>query len=319
MSAYYCMERTINKGKKGVIIMAKRPSLGRGLGALIQEVPVEESTKEWALDDIAHAPIEKIKKNPWQPRKHFEADALHDLIMSIKEHGILQPLLVRTAGDDFELIAGERRFRAAQEAELEEVPVIIMDIPDQEALELALIENLQREDLSPLEEAEGYQALSDTFQLTQEQIADRVGKGRATIANALRLLALPDEIKSLLSQGLLSAGHAKVLVGMDDPHVQVLLAGRVAKENLSVRALEKIIAKLHAVPRKSRAKKADIPSGHIQYLSEILHRKLGTSVRITPCKTLANGKKTRGSIEIDYFSSDELDRLLIVLGVSEEI
>ncbi|NKB25470.1 MAG: ParB/RepB/Spo0J family partition protein [Kiritimatiellae bacterium] len=296
----------------------KRASLGRGLGALIKEVPVQEGTKE-VSEGVLRIPLVKIQKNPWQPRKNFVAEPLNDLIQSIRKHGVLQPLLVRKTGNTFKLIAGERRFRAAQEAALKEIPVIIMDVSDHQALELALIENLQREDLDLIEEAEGYKALLDTFDMTQERVAERVGKGRATIANALRLLALPDAVGKLLAEGKISGGHAKVLLSLEIPAEQELLASRIVRESLSVRVLEKIVAALKRPAKKSRAQRADIPNSHIQYLSERLHQHLGTSVRIASCKTLANGKKTRGSIEIDYYSSEDLGRLVTLLGLNEEI
>ncbi|MFH0880297.1 MAG: ParB/RepB/Spo0J family partition protein [Lentisphaerota bacterium] len=298
---------------------AKHIGLGRGLGALIKDGPAPEPVavatekKEGAI----RIPLERIHRSPWQPRKEFSASSLEDLTHSVQERGILQPLLVRKVGDAYELIAGERRFRAAQNAELKDAPVIVMDVTDKEALELALIENLQREDLNLIEEAEGYQVLMEKFEMTQEHVAQRVGKGRPTIANALRLLALPDAVKRMVAERLISAGHAKVLLGLEIPREQELLAARVVAEQISVRTLERIVLHLKKAPKKPRAEKLDMPESHLQFIQDKLHQHLGTSVRVTPSKTLANGKKTRGSIEIDFFSNDDLDRLLTLLGLTE--
>ncbi|HBA85631.1 MAG TPA: chromosome partitioning protein ParB [Verrucomicrobia bacterium] len=299
---------------------AKHTGLGRGLGALIKDTPpaVETPAPEASgkKDGITRIPIEKIRKSPWQPRREFAAEALDDLTRSVQERGILQPLMVRQVGETYELIAGERRFRAAQNAELKDVPVMVMDVTDREALELALIENLQREDLNLIEEAEGYKLLMEKFEMTQEHVAQRVGKGRATIANALRLLDLPDSVKRLVAEQKVSPGHAKVLLGVDIPREQELLAARVLAEQLSVRTLERIVANLKRPAKKPRGEKSDIPDSHLQYMTEQLHQHLGTSVRLTPCKTLANGKKAKGTIEVDFYSNDDLDRLLAMLGLT---
>ena len=299
---------------------AKHIGLGRGLGALIKDTPAEAATPEGGTQTL---PLKLIRKNPWQPRQHFSPDALQDLVHSVKERGVLQPLLVRRITDGkketYELIAGERRLRAAELAEIKTVPVIVMEVSDAEALELALIENLQREDLNVIEEAEGYQALMDQFSLTQDEIAQRVGKGRATVANCLRLLGLPDRVKELLDHGELTPGHGKVLLGVEIEAEQLILAQRCVREGLAVRALEKIVARLKRPPKKPRAERTDIPAEHVRYLTERLHQHLGTSVRVQPCRTLANGKKAKGSVEIDFFSPDELDRLLTLLGLSDDL
>jgi ParB family chromosome partitioning protein len=297
---------------------AKHAGLGRGLSALIKETPVTADTPQGAAG-ITRVATNQIHKSPWQPRRHFDPAALADLVASIREHGVLQPLLVRQIDSGYQLIAGERRLRAAQEAELADLPVIVMEVSDKDAAEITLIENLQREDLNPIEEAEGYHSLSEQFGMTQEQIAERVGKGRATVANALRLLTLPDNVRDLLSEGKLSAGHAKVLMTLDIPREQELLAARVVKEGLSVRALERIITQLTKPPRKVRSEKVDIPASHIHDLCNQLHQVLGTSVRLTTSKTLANGKKVPGRMEIDFYSPDDLDRLLHLLGVTESL
>jgi ParB family chromosome partitioning protein len=285
------------------------------LEALIRDGKPAEGTPP-PKATVVKVPVEKVKKSPWQPRRSFPQESLADLSQSIRTHGVLQPLLVRPVGSDYELIAGERRLMAATAAGLTEVPVIVMAAADNEALELALIENLQREDLNILDEAEGYQTLADRFSLTQEQIAERVGKARATVANALRIRSLPDEVKKMIAEGQLSAGHAKALIGLTIPEEQALFARRIVTENLSVRAVEKLIQKAKQAPRKPRASRSDIPPNHVSCLSDKLHAHFGTSVRLTPCRTYANGKKGRGSIEIEFYSNDDLDRILQILGVT---
>lgn len=298
---------------------ARHAGLGRGLNALIKDTPETVPQEAPAEESLSTIPVNRIHKNPWQPRREFNDAALSDLVTSIREHGVLQPLLVRPVDSGYQLIAGERRFRAAQEAGLAEVPAVVMDVGDQQAVEITLIENLQREDLNPIEEAEGYQSLADTFDMTQEQIASRVGKGRATVANALRLLALPDAVRVALADGRLSTGHAKVLLRLEIPREQELLVERIVKEGISVRALERIVERMLKPPVKPRSERIDIPASHMQHLSDQLHQTLGTSVRLTSCRTLGNGKKLPGRIEIDYYSPEDLDRLLQCLGVGEEL
>jgi len=296
----------------------KHIGLGRGLGALIKDAPTPEPAAE-GKPGVQQVPIEKVHKSPWQPRKAISPDGLEELTHSVRERGVLQPLLVRRVGDRYELIAGERRLRAAQNAELKQVPVIIMDVPDREALEIALVENLQREDLNLIEEAEGYRALAEKFEMTQEQIAERVGKARASVANAVRLLDLPDKVKRLVAEKQLSAGHAKVLLGLEIPRELELLAERAVREQISVRTLERIVERLKKPPKKPRAERPDMPESHLKDLTDRMHQHFGTSVRIAPCKSLANGKKAKGTIEIDFFSNDDLDRLLVILGLSDKL
>jgi ParB family chromosome partitioning protein len=300
-----------------------RKRLGRGLNALIQEQPAsskESSVTEEVSSGVQTVPLKKVVVSPWQPRKEFSEDALEELSVSIKEHGILQPLLVREVDGKYELIAGERRFRAASKAKLKEVPVLIKEVTDKEALELALIENLQREDLNIIEEAKGYRLLGDEFDLTQEEIADRVGKGRATVANALRLLELPPSIQTQLSEQKISQGHAKVLLGVDIEQEQILLSERIINEQLSVRKLESIVKNLRNPKTVTTgvSGSADISKDHLRHLTDELHHILGTSVRITSSKTLENGKKSKGGIEIDYYSTEDLNRILSLMGYEEE-
>jgi ParB family chromosome partitioning protein len=299
--------------------MSSRPSgLGRGLGALIRDGATAAPEKP-AAEGAQRLPVAAIRKSPWQPRHQFDAEPLAELVASVKERGVLQPLLVRKIADGYELIAGERRLRAAGEAGLREVPALVLDVSDREALEIALVENLQRSDLNLMEEAEGYRALADQFSLTQEQIAQRVGKARPTIANALRLLELADGTKRLVAERQLTPGHAKALLGIADAREQQLLAARAVAEGLSVREVERLVKCAGRPHKKPRAQKSDIPPEHLNFLVQQLHQKLGTAVRIEPTRTLANGRKTRGRVEIDFYSADELDRILVILGVAGEL
>jgi len=297
--------------------MAGKHGLGRGLGALIKD-GVTRSPRENPSEGILRVPLDTIQSSRWQPRHSFEEESLAELTQSIRERGILQPILVRRAGSGYELIAGERRLRAAHQAGLEEVPVIVLVAGDSDAMEMALIENLQRQDLSVLEEAAGYDVLRKQFELTQEQIAERVGKARASVTNSLRLLSLPEEIKELIRSGELTAGHAKLLTGLEIPDEQILYARRTVKEGLSVRNLERILQRARRAPRKPRAVRAEMPEEHLAHLSDRLHAHLGTAVRLSPSRIFANGKKGKGTIEIDFYSNEDLHRLLELIGLSPE-
>lgn len=296
--------------------MAKKIGLGRGLDALIQDKKISPNTGSAQADSgVSMVKISRITTNPLQPRQNFCDDALQELTDSVKEHGVLQPLLARKKANRIVLIAGERRLRAAKLAELADVPVMFLDVSDQDALEIALLENLQREDLNLMEEAAGYSELANQFKLTQEQIAERVGKARASVANILRLLDLPTSVQALLQSGELSAGHGKVLLRVEVDLEKELLATRCVKEHLSVRALEKIVEKLTLPPKKARAQKNDLPGDYVRQLSDKLHKHFGTAVKINSSKTLANGKKVKGSIEIDYHSTNDLSRMLELFGL----
>lgn len=309
---------------------AKQKGLGRGLGALITDrkepsepkapAPTVQTPEEPAGSSagIIMVQVRDIVKSPWQPRREFAPEPLRELIDSVAEHGVLQPLLVRRVNSLFELIAGERRYRAAEAAGLPAVPAIVLDVPDQEALELALIENLQRQDLNIIEEAEGYFALAEKFGLTQEKVAERVGKPRATVANCLRLLGLPNTVKQLLAEGSLSAGHAKVLLGLESSAEQEQAARETVADHLSVRSLERLVARMKRPARKKRAERTDMPADHVKYLCEKIGKHFSTSVDIVPSKTLSNGKKTRGSIELHYYSNEDLDRILEQLGLADD-
>jgi ParB family chromosome partitioning protein len=307
----------------------KHIGLGRGLDALIKDgsTAKQQATSRQTAGKsggeadagIREVSVSRVVASPWQPRSSFGEEALSELVESVKVHGVLQPLLVREVGTRFELMAGERRLRAAQTALLKTVPVIVIEAGDEKALEIALIENLQREDLNPIEEAEGYALLQKKFNLTQEKVAEQVGKARASVANSLRLLELPDDIRKYVAGELLSVGHAKVLLAVDSHKEMERLARRAIKEGLSVRALERIVKKLGQPPKKPRAEKADLPGDYLHSLSDELHRYFGTSVRITPSKTLTNGRKVKGSLEIDFHDNDELDRLLTLVGYANKL
>ncbi len=288
--------------------------LGRGLAAIIAEGARPASTAPaaaFAGASIRQIPLSQIVANPRQPRLRFVEEPLDELVASIHEHGVLQPITVRPQDDRFEIIAGERRFRACQKAGLQAIPALVKAVSDLEAYELSLIENLQREDLDPVEEARGYRRLADDFSLTQEQIAQKVGKNRATVANALRLLDLSDEILSYLSQGRLTTGHAKAILGLTDADARAQVARDVIRQGLNVRQTERLIAHLRPgdVTGRTRSKAAagDTPV-HLKALQDALQQKLGTRVQIRPS---GNG----GRIEIQYFTPTDLDRLLQLFNI----
>ena len=296
--------------------MSSKRGLGRGLKALIKEDAPQPAKEKAHASGVLTVEPGSIKKNPFQPRKNFEREALSELSASIKDRGLLQPILVRKAKKGYELIAGERRLKASVLAGLKEVPVIVMDATDRDSMETSLIENIQREDLNIIEEAEAYKLLADKYSLTQEQIAERVGKARATIANAMRLLDLPREIRSYLLNNDLSTGHAKVLGSLETRSEQLQFARECIERKLSVRELEQLIKKPARQPRKPRAFKPDIPATHLKSISDKLHTFFGTGIRIQPSKTFANGKKGKGSLEIDFYSNEDLDRILELLGLT---
>lgn len=282
--------------------MSKRTALGKGLAALIQEK--DHSEGDESEGRVFQCGVELIKASPNQPRKEFGEEALSDLVRSIKEKGILQPLIVRRADLGYELIAGERRLRAAVKAGLTEVPVIVRDVSDGESLEMALVENLQREDLNPVEEAVGYQTLTKEYRLTQEEAARKVGKDRATVANSLRLLKLPPTIQDDLRNGTISRGHALSILSLNDERDMLKVRGQVISKGLSVRETEKLIRKfLEGEGRiKKRVEKSEV-GVEIKGLEDEVRLALGTKVKI-----FDRGKK--GRIEIEYYSWDELNGIV---------
>jgi ParB family chromosome partitioning protein len=297
-----------------------RKALGKGLEALI---PTEQATGASLQPEVHESPygtdvapvaeedtgiknlrVEEIRANPWQPRSDVAEDALSELTESIRRRGLLQPVVVRRTDDGFELVAGERRFVACKMAGLGSVPALVKDVSNREMLEIALIENLQREDLNPIDEARAFKRLREEFGLTQEEIAGRVGKDRATVANQTRLLQLPPQIQEHVSRGTLSAGHGRALLSAPDPTRQVELCQLVVNKGLSVRETERLAQRKHRA-RRQKTKRA--LSVELAALEECLREHLGTRVSIKPS---ARG----GAIEIQYYGSEDLERILEVMG-----
>ncbi len=264
------------------------------------------------VGEVRRVALGRVTPCPFQPRKNFAPEALRELADSIKEHGILQPLVVRARNEHYEIIAGERRWRAAQLAGLTEVPIILREADDRAVLELALIENLQRENLNPIEEALGYSQLIEAFHLTQEQAAQKVGKSRAVVANALRLLKLAPELQALLRDGRLSVGHAKVILGLVTASEQKLAVANVLKESLSVRQTEELVTRLQQPKTTANGKPASVPRDvHVADLENKLKQRLGTKVTL-------RYRAGKGSLDIRFFSDEELERILQLLGVSAD-
>ncbi len=272
----------------------KRKSLGRGLSALIPEGAVLEDERGFFL-----CPIESISPNPYQPRQDFSDADLTELANSIKEKGVIQPILVSRTKDGLQLIAGERRWRAAQKAGLDTIPAWIRDVSPSEALELALVENLQRKDLNPIEEASAYQELMKRFNLTQEAVSTRIGKDRSTVANLLRLLRLPQTLQQDLINNRLTTGHARVLVSIESPSAQRTLRDLIIKKALSVRQTESLAKKLQTKPKDQKVE----GNHYLESLASDLQRSLGTKVTIAK-----RGQK--GRIIVEFYSDGELDRLI---------
>ncbi|WP_047153315.1 ParB/RepB/Spo0J family partition protein [Aneurinibacillus tyrosinisolvens] len=276
--------------------------LGRGLDALIPSLEVDEN------DHILQVEIKNIRPNPYQPRKFFEEEALKELAESIKEHGIIQPLVARKSVKGYELVAGERRLRAAKIAGLDHVPVAIKDFTDEQVMQIALIENVQRENLNAIEIAQAYQKLMSAFSLKQEELAKKVGKSRPHVANFLRLLQLPEEIQERVSEGSLSMGHARTLLGIERDSVKIELAKEVEKKSLSARELEDIVKKMEEKKNVSRETRLAVKQNFVKELEERMRMAFGTSVNIKPGKS-----KNKGKIEIAYFSEDDLERILEII------
>ena len=296
--------------------MAKA-ALGKGLGALINTRVASPTPAVGSGERVQLVALAQIIPTPLQPRTVFRDDHLDELVASIKEHGIIQPLIARKRGEQFELIAGERRWRAAQRAGLAEAPVIVREASDQEVLELALIENLQREDLNPIEEARAFARLAHEFHLRQEDIAQKVGKSRAGIANSMRLLDLHEEVQGWLTQERISVGHAKVLLSVKERDEQALLAEEIIRRSLTVRGAEKLVAQHFAQNGTVKPTRTG-PSGGgpalapaYQHVQNRLQSHLATHV------VLHHGEK-RGRIEIEYYGNDDLQRMLVLLGLGEE-
>jgi ParB family chromosome partitioning protein len=280
-----------------------RKALGRGLGALLSAQRNESDEQPNEL------PIDLIDANRLQPRSYFDEGKLAELAQSIKANGIVQPVLVRRVGNRYELIAGERRLRAAKQAGLTKIPVIIREVPDEAVLELALIENIQREELTPIEEANSYKKLIETVGLTQEMLAHRIGRDRSYITNYLRLLRLPEDVQRLVEQGKLSAGHARALLATEDANAQRRLARKIISESLSVRQVEALLRRSQSGPSADK-RKAVTPDANQRAAESKLRRALGTQVRLVPDRESAGGK-----IEIHYYDGKDLIRLYsLILG-----
>jgi ParB family chromosome partitioning protein len=282
----------------------RKPALGRGLGALLADARTPTAAQQQAVHGTGRLPIELIHADRANPRRNFDEAALEELAASLKNQGVLQPILVRRDGRGYRIIAGERRWRAAQKAGLKELPAIVREATDAEAYELALVENIQRADLNPLEEAEAFRRLVHERKLTQEQVADRVGKDRSTVANAMRLLSLPNEVKQLIAEGDLDMGHARAILGLAKANEMVTLARAVVTEKLTVRETEARVKAQRPVPAGAKKKSASVrPSPEAKKLVEDLQRRLGTKVRLVE---KGSGK---GTLEIEFFSYEDLDRI----------
>ncbi len=282
----------------------KKSGLGKGLDAIFAENGTEESNR--SAEELK---LSDLEPNRGQPRKDFDDETLAELADSISQHGILQPLLVRPIfGGGYQIVAGERRWRAARMAGLTTVPAIIRELDDEQVMEIALIENLQREDLSPLEEAMGYQSLMDSYDMTQEEVAKIVGKSRSAVANVLRLLKLPEEVQALIRSGQVSAGHGRALLSFPDDAEKIAVAKRVIEEDLSVREVERLAQKANEVPKKKDVKPRGIP-----YFNEVelsLHDYLGRKVRV-------NGDEKKGTLQIEFYGQEDLSELIRKLNLNQ--
>ena len=290
----------------------RRPALGRGMAALLSNAPPPPSASSSAYATAGRGllslPLEAVERNPGQPRKRFDDARLEELAASIRELGVVEPILVRRQGQRYRIVAGERRWRAAQRAGLKEIPAIVREASDALAFQIALVENVQRADLNAIEEAEAYQALVEDRQLTQEQVAQRVGKERSTVANALRLLRLPDEVRDAVREGQLEMGHARALLGLEGAEAIRRAAARVLREGLSVRATEALVRELAGGGKKAASGRPAAETTAVRALVQRLQRRLGCRCRVITKSDAA------GRIEFDYTSLDELDGILGKIG-----
>jgi len=287
-------------------ILNKKFGLGKGLGALIPEENLEEKSlnKENGVNLVS---INLIKANMNQPRKSFDEEKIIQLSESIKEHGIIQPIILKKEGETYNIVAGERRWRAAKIAGIKEIPSIVMDLSDKEILEISLIENIQRQDLNPLEEAVAYKKLINEFNLTQEQLSNRIGKSRTSITNCLRLLNLDKRVQEYLIDGVITEGHGRAILSIEDKELQYKLAQTIIDEGLSVREAEKLIKNISTKKKKSEPEEKRINPYYID-IKDKLENLFGT-------KVLLMDKKNKGKIEIEYYSPEDLQRILDILKV----
>ena len=288
----------------------KKARIGKGLDALIPSGGVaktaEKAGKVTDKEGVVNVKISKVEPNREQPRKNFDEDALQELAESIKQFGVLQPILVQERDDYYEIIAGERRWRAANIAGLKEVPVIIRNLTEQEIVEIALIENIQREDLNPIEEAQAYKRLLTEFNLKQDEVAERVSKSRTAVTNSMRLLKLSDDVQQMVIDEMITTGHARALLAIEDPEQQYILAQKVFDEKLSVRDIEKLVKNLGKTKVQKKSKEKQLTAIY-QEIEETLKEKLSTKVSIVAKE---NGA---GKIEVEFFSHEELDRLMEII------
>ncbi len=278
----------------------ERKALGKGIGALIprKEPEIETGKRE----EVLYLKLGQIRPNPFQPRVDFDDQGMQDLTQSIKEKGVIQPILVRRSGDNYELIAGERRFRAANLLNLQEIPAIVKNVEDRDSLEIALIENIQRESLNPIEEAHAYQFLIDKFNVTHEKISEVLGKARVTVTNTLRLLNLPADIQDEIKKSRISFAHGRALLEIEDPNQQRKLAQETISKDLSVRELESLIKSQHRrMPKRKIGQGTRDP--YVAVLEDALQQALATKVRISK-------RKKRGHILIEFYSQEDLDRIV---------
>ena len=294
--------------------MALKRGLGKGLDSLIPtNVMMESEVKhatvstassaEEGKDGTLMVTLSKVEPNREQPRKNFDEDSLQELAESLKQFGMLQPILVQNRGDYYEIIAGERRWRAAKIAGLKEVPVIVRELTDQEIVEISLIENIQREDLNPIEEAQAYKRLLTEFHLKQDEVAERVSKSRTAVTNSMRLLKLCDEVQKMVVDDMISTGHARALISIEDPEEQYLIAQKIFDEKLSVREVEKLVKDLHKPPKPPKEENKTLQAIY-QEISERLKQSLSTKVSVSAKQ---NGA---GKIEIEFYNHEDLERLL---------
>lgn len=294
--------------------MALKRGLGKGLDSLIPtNVMMESEVKhatvstassaEEGKDGTLMVKLSKVEPNREQPRKNFDEDSLQELAESLKQFGMLQPILVQNRGDYYEIIAGERRWRAAKIAGLKEVPVIVRELTDQEIVEISLIENIQREDLNPIEEAQAYKRLLTEFHLKQDEVAERVSKSRTAVTNSMRLLKLCDEVQKMVADDMISTGHARALISIEDPEEQYLIAQKIFDEKLSVREVEKLVKDLHKPPKPPKEENKTLQAIY-QEISERLKQSLSTKVSVSAKQ---NGA---GKIEIEFYNHEDLERLL---------
>ena len=297
-------------------MVAKKSGLGKGLDALIpagnKKAPVKKETEPVIIEKIVEKKgvetlkITEVEPNREQPRKNFNEESLLELSDSIKQYGVIQPLIVQKKGDHYEIIAGERRWRAAKMAGIKEIPVIIKDYSDQQVMEISLIENIQREDLNPIEEAMAYKNLMEEFHLKQDEIAEKVSKSRTAVTNSMRLLKLDKRVQQMMIDDMISAGHARTLITIEDPDVQYNIATKIFDEKLSVRETEKMV-KLIQKPEVKKEKAEKVNSFIYKDIEEKIKAILGTKV------TVDHRSNNKGRISIEYYSNDELERILFLL------